>query len=195
MLSASRRFHSARLSHKQNSECVILQRSAEELHEASCFSTEQKKASLVVTSPPYPGVHILYHRWQVDGRRETPAPYWIEDCNDGAGASFYNFGGRREKGLRTYFQSTLNAFRSIRRLVRDGAIVVQLVAFSKPSLQLPGYLRVLKNASFSEVSVLKSRANASVRRIWRQVPNRKWHASIKGRTHSSREVVLAHRAD
>ncbi|MCH8271573.1 MAG: hypothetical protein IH985_10240 [Planctomycetes bacterium] len=34
-------------------------------------------ADLVVTSPPYPGVHILYHRWQVDGRKETDAPYWI----------------------------------------------------------------------------------------------------------------------
>lgn len=32
---------------------------------------------LVLTSPPYFGVHIRYHRWQVQGRRETPAPYWI----------------------------------------------------------------------------------------------------------------------
>lgn len=32
---------------------------------------------LVLTSPPYPGVHVLYHRWQVLGRRETPAPFWI----------------------------------------------------------------------------------------------------------------------
>jgi hypothetical protein len=40
------------------------------------------RADLVVTSPPYPGIHVLYHRWQVDGRRETPAPYWIAACND-----------------------------------------------------------------------------------------------------------------
>ncbi|HEV8583282.1 MAG TPA: DNA methyltransferase, partial [Thermoanaerobaculia bacterium] len=26
---------------------------------------------LVLTSPPYPGVHVLYHRWQIKGRRET----------------------------------------------------------------------------------------------------------------------------
>ena len=31
-------------------------------------------ADLVVTSPPYPGIHMLYHRWQVDGRKETDAP-------------------------------------------------------------------------------------------------------------------------
>ena len=32
---------------------------------------------LVVTSPPYPGVHVLYHRWQVDGRKEAPLPFMI----------------------------------------------------------------------------------------------------------------------
>lgn len=32
-------------------------------------------ARIVLTSPPYPGVHVLYHRWQVDGRKETPAPF------------------------------------------------------------------------------------------------------------------------
>ena len=35
---------------------------------------EFKKPKLVITSPPYPGIHVLYHRWQVDGRKETPAP-------------------------------------------------------------------------------------------------------------------------
>jgi hypothetical protein len=36
-----------------------------------------KPPSLVLTSPPYPGVHVLYHRWQVDGRKETPLPFMI----------------------------------------------------------------------------------------------------------------------
>lgn len=31
-----------------------------------------RKPKLVVTSPPYPGVHVLYHRWQVDGRAGRP---------------------------------------------------------------------------------------------------------------------------
>ena len=44
--------------------------------------------ALVLTSPPYPGVHVLYHRWQILGRRETPAPFWIAGTLDGAGASF-----------------------------------------------------------------------------------------------------------
>ena len=40
---------------------------------------------LVVTSPPYPGVHVLYHRWQVDGRKEAPLPFMIANKLDGAG--------------------------------------------------------------------------------------------------------------
>jgi hypothetical protein len=39
---------------------------------------------LVLTSPPYPGVHVLYHRWQVDGRKETPLPFMIAGKLDGA---------------------------------------------------------------------------------------------------------------
>jgi hypothetical protein len=46
-----------------------------------------KRPNLVVTSPPYPGVYVLYHRWKVRGRKESPAPFWVADCVDGQGAS------------------------------------------------------------------------------------------------------------
>ena len=58
---------------------------------------------LVITSPPYPGVHVLYHRWQIHGRKETSAPYWIANCLDGHGGSHYTLGHREEIGLRKYF--------------------------------------------------------------------------------------------
>jgi hypothetical protein len=61
---------------------------AEDLPKAWKFQTGTL-ADLVVASPPYPGIHMLYHRWQVDGRRETPAPYWLTNCQDGKGASYY----------------------------------------------------------------------------------------------------------
>ncbi len=49
----------------------------------------EKRADLVVTSPPYPAVHVLYHRWQILGRRESPAPYWLTNSSDGHGASYF----------------------------------------------------------------------------------------------------------
>ena len=45
----------------------------------------RQSPKLVVTSPPYPGVHVLYHRWQVDGRKEAPLPFMIANKLDGAG--------------------------------------------------------------------------------------------------------------
>src|ERR1700744_4395791 len=60
---------------------------------------------LVVTSPPYPGVHVLYHRWQVDGRKEAPLPFMIANKLDGAGSSYYTMGDRKYPGLQTYFDN------------------------------------------------------------------------------------------
>ena len=65
---------------------------------------------LVVTSPPYPGIHMLYHRWQVDGRKETDAPYWIAACDDGCGTSFYNFADRRRNAEDRYFEKAERSF-------------------------------------------------------------------------------------
>lgn len=168
-------------------QATILNIDAALLDQAPIFRNEKPKVSLVVTSPPYPGVHVLYHRWQVDGRRETPAPYWIAGCNDGQGASFYNFGGRSEAAAEKYFQTSLTSLCAVRHTMRTGGHVVQLVAFNRPNDQLPRYLRNMRDAGFEELQ-------SSEARIWREVPNRKWHARLMGKTHSSNEVVLVHRA-
>ena len=49
--------------------------SAAEIHKHSFWKRGQL-ADLVITSPPYPGIHVLYHRWQVDGRKER---YLLQD--------------------------------------------------------------------------------------------------------------------
>lgn len=151
------------------------------------FAEGREQVKLVVTSPPYPGIHMLYHRWQVDGRRETPAPYWIAGCADGQGASFYNFGDRQQRDARSYFSNSLLTLHAIRKVMAPGGIVVQMVAFSDPRTQLRRYLNNLEQAGFREHA---SESN----RIWRDVPNRRWHATLRGNTSSSRELVLIHEA-
>lgn len=165
---------------------TLLNIDAAELHKAPFF--ENNRVDLVVTSPPYPGVHVLYHRWQVDGRRETPAPYWIAGCSDGQGASFYNFGDRRQAAADNYFHNSLATLRAIRAITRDGGRMIQMVAFSQPDVYLPRYLDVMEEAGFRE------RRATGARRVWRSVPGRKWHAYIRGETPSAREVVLLHEA-
>ena len=172
---------------------TLIEGNAEEITNAPVFSNPAHAVDLVVTSPPYPGVHVLYHRWQVDGRKETPAPYWIAGCQDGEGASFYNFGGRKQKGLTRYFLTSLRTLKTIRQVMKKNAFIVQMVAFSNPAEHLPLYLRNMTEAGFEELFPLACNADGTVGRIWRNVPNRKWHARLKGATHSSKEVVLIHR--
>jgi DNA modification methylase len=153
------------------------------------------KANLVVTSPPYPGIHLLYHRWQVDGRKETPAPYWIADCYDGKGASFYNFAGREEQCIDEYFAESLLTLRAIRKVLKDGGVMIQMIAFSEPRVQLARYLANMRDAGFEEIRMTTRDGSIhDFQRIWRDVPGRAWHAAQKGKISSSREVVLIHRA-
>jgi hypothetical protein len=140
--------------------------------------TAHGAVDLVVTSPPYPGIHMLYHRWQVDGRKETDAPYWIAACNDGQGSSFYNFADRKEQAQDRYFEKAARSFAAVRRVMRPSAILAQMVAFSRPNSHLHRYLDAMEQAGFCELHA------SGERRTWRSVPGRRWHArSLLHRNH------------
>src|SRR5207237_6579856 len=102
------------------------------------------RPNLIVTSPPYPGVHVLYHRWQILGRKETPAPFWIADSKDGSGLSYYTFGDRKSPNLESYFRHAQANFHTISQACLPETVVVQLVAFSNPDTQLPRYLETMQ---------------------------------------------------
>lgn len=146
---------------------------------------------LVLTSPPYPGVHAVYHRWQVQGRRESPAPFWIASALDGTGGAFYTFGDRRQQGLASYYQQAHQAFSSIARVADGATMVVQLVAFGDPSWQLAEYLDMMAEAGFVEAKLVGLTDSADGR-LWRYVPNRKWYASRSSAISARKEVVLFH---
>lgn len=191
MLLAIKEFHRDVHQHRFGGTArVLMETDAASLDTSPLFRDARAKAQLVLTSPPYPGIHVLYDRWQVDGRRETPAPYWIADCVDGHGNSFYTFGDRRRSNMDFYFESLRRAFESVRKVMRVGGWLVQMVGFAEKRKHLPWYLNTLECAGFTEVPL----GDGPSKRIWRDVPNRKWHANSKGRTSSCREVVLLHRA-
>ena len=146
------------------------------------------RPKLILTSPPYPGVHVLYHRWQVLGRRETPAPYWIAGIQDGHGESFYTMGSRSELGLRNYFRGLSAAFKNLRKIVGTDSTVVQLMSFSDATVQLPLYLDAMTGAGFKESSI-----GAIDSRQIRLVPNRKWYNQGRTSNDAGREVLLIHR--
>lgn len=146
-------------------------------------------ARLVFTSPPYPKVHVLYHRWQYRGRKETPAPYWIARVPDGYYESYYTGGSRTPTGQRNYFTMITTAFRSILDVLEPDGTVVQLIGFSDIRTQLPLYLAAMESAGFTECSVPQS----TMTRLERQVPNRKWYAKLQDSADAASELLLFHR--
>jgi hypothetical protein len=137
-------------------------------------------------------VHVVYHRWQILGRKETPAPFWIANSLDGNGLSYYTFGDRKQPGLANYFETAREVFSSVASIAGPKTIVVQMVAFSHPSWQLPLYLDTMSDAGLREVQFSEI-ANSNDGRLWRTVPNRKWYADQRGDSAASKEVVLFHR--
>jgi hypothetical protein len=147
---------------------------------------------LVVTSPPYPGVHVLYHRWQVDGRKEAPLPFMIANKLDGAGSSYYTMGDRKYPELKTYFDNIRATMSSVAALADERTVIMQMIAFSKPSSQLPRYLETMEEAGLLEMRLPKLREESDGR-LWRSVPSRRWYSDQRGATPASQEVVLIHR--
>ena len=164
---------------------TLLYQSAETITE-DILSVAGDRAKLVFTSPPYAGVHVLYHRWQSFGRKETPAPYWIANVPDGYGASFYTCGSRTPTGIRNYFAKMTAAFQAIRNIMAPDGLLVQLVGFADVPTQLQEYLAAMEAAGFKEHTT-------SDGRLTRHVANRKWYAKHKGSTPASVEVLLFHR--
>ena len=152
------------------------------------FADNPGTVKLVVTSPPYPGVHVVYHRWQILGRKETPAPYYLASRRDGHGESYYTLGGRHLKGLESYFDKIQTVFMNLRPVLADGALVFQILGFSSPATQMPMYLTAMEKAGYCEVSL---NANGSPKAVSREVPHRKWYA-INNPDASGQEFLFCH---
>ncbi|HUW65269.1 MAG TPA: site-specific DNA-methyltransferase [Spirochaetia bacterium] len=196
MIRGMNEYSSAILQYQSQSEpcwSVCLHASAEKIDHDRQMQGNLRPA-LILTSPPYPGVHVLYHRWQVRGRKETPAPFWIANCLDSKGEAYYTLGSRKQKHLQNYFNQLEKSWLSILRLIDNRTLIVQVLAFSDLPWQLERYLSTMKDIGLVEIK-LSSMPNSPDGRLWRNVPNRKWYANMRGDSSSSQEVVLFHRME
>lgn len=165
----------------------VLQSDAEDLADR-LVSARVGPVSLILTSPPYPGVHVLYHRWQVYGRRETPLPYHLLQLNDGSFESYYTFGSRQKPDA-LYFDKLAAVFASLQRVATRSTVVAQVVGFSDPERHLPRFREAMQSAGFEEV--INPDSPGSV--IARIVPHRRWYAQLCPGRGSGHEFVLIHR--
>jgi hypothetical protein len=135
---------------------------------------------------------MLYHRWQLHGRREMPAPFLLADCRDGDGISYYSLGNRKEEGLRTYFDRLTRIFSAVRPSLKTDALVVQMVAFNDPKWQLPQFLISMENAGYEQV-LPENPSVRTDRNLWRDVPGRRWYAALNKVSAAGKEVILFHK--
>ncbi len=177
---------------KKAPKCFSINSSSEFIMDFDELKRLPAKPKLIITSPPYVGVHMLYHQWQVNSRKRTRTPFWIIDSLDGMGSSHYTFGYYRDHGKKKYFDIAEKVFQSIHSAIDDNAVIVQLVGFSDHKKFLPKYLEMMEGAGYEEIPLLWD-SLGRIRRIWRDVPNRKWYVKSKSEISSSKEVLIVHR--
>lgn len=151
---------------------------------------------LVLTSPPYPGVYVNYHRWKIRGRKETPFPYFLAGQEDGNGLAYYTMAARSDPSQRSYFTQLEAAFADVAQLCDQETTLIQVVGFSDVADHLARYLVAMNRAGFEEVK-LAELSTASDGRLWRAVPGRRWWTNAGERSgvapHTAHEVILVHR--
>ena len=149
---------------------------------------KSKKVSLILTSPPYPGINIPYARWQIHGRRNTTLPYLILGYDIPENKSVFNFQNPRNNTLNIYFDTMRKIFSSLRKISSKKTNLLQLVAFNSGEGVFKEYLKTLDECGFKEINLKKNG------HVWRKVPNRSWQAKfVKGNIATSNEVLLLHK--
>lgn len=154
----------------------------------SNLSSKDLNVDGVVTSPPYPGVHVLYAKWQVRGRRETHLPAHILGIEPRP-ERFFTMGSRYDSDAR-YFEQNEKLSRSLWRAMSAGTYMVQLVGFKDYQSQLPRFVDAYNQAGFE---LLTDPSNFESMEPWRDVPSRKWHANSRVGLQTSKEAVLVFR--
>lgn len=146
-----------------------------------------ERVGISITSPPYPGVHVLYAKWQLRGRRETNLPAYIIGA-DVAPESAYTMGPRNSNGDE-YFARMSSIANSMAAKLRHGAFSVQLVGFKNVDSQLQRYVETYENQGFEEITKQMNIFSESLR----EVPSRKWHATHLGELDTKKEKLLIFR--
>lgn len=156
------------------------------------FFKKLKKIDAVITSPPYPGVHIRYDRMQLNGTKVTDIHYLLSQTKMQTGISSYTFSNRLSVLDTRYFNMIRESFESLYQIVSRETLIIQLVGFKKKDM-LQKYLLTMELAGFKEVSLVVNRKK--IDRLWRKVSNRTFHATLKGEIDSASEVLLIHRKE
>lgn len=153
----------------------------------SLASSSSPMFDVSITSPPYPGVHMLYAKWQLRGRRESHLPAYIVGAD--ASPESHLTMGNRTTGVDDYFNKLKVVADSLSTVLVKSGVSIQLVGFSNSQSQLPRYIEIFEKAGLAQI-VPKELESVS---LARDVPSRKWQAAAKGDLDTKTEHLLVFR--
>jgi DNA modification methylase len=152
-------------------------------------SLKKGTVKLILTSPPYPGIHISYNKWQIHGRRDTKLPYWIMNSKPPAFTKF-SYRGEKARGLNDYYSYMTKVYLKLKPYCSDNCHIVKLLSFRNKAKEFKLYRDAMENAGLEEIKILKKGDG----RIWRTVPKRRWQARYsKKKLKSNKEVLLIYK--
>lgn len=152
-------------------------------------SLKKGKVKLILTSPPYPGIHISYNKWQLHGRRDTKLPYWIMNSRPPVLTKF-TYRGEKSRGLVDYYRYMTKVYLKLKPYCAHNCYIVKLLSFRNKAKEFRLYREAMANAGLEEIKILKNGDG----RLWRTVPKRRWQVRYsKKKLKSNKEVLLLYR--
>ena len=151
---------------------------------------KKTKFNAIITSPPYPGVHIRYDRISLNGTRKTDIQYYISGTKPLEDVNSYTFSTRKSSLEPKYFRMIYDGFYSLRDVIDYSTIILQVVGFRDKKM-LRKYLNTMSLAGYEEYELRVNKRKRS--RLWRKVKHRSFHATSKGDIPASEEVLLIHK--
>ena len=152
-------------------------------------SLKKGKVKLILTSPPYPGIHISYNKWQLHGRRDTKLPYWIMNSRPPVLTKF-TYRGEKSRGLVDYYRYMTKVYLKLKPYCSHNCYIVKLLSFRNKAKEFRLYREAMANAGLEEIKILKNGDG----RLWRIVPKRRWQVRYsKKKLKSNKEVLLLYR--
>lgn len=152
-------------------------------------SLKKGKVKLILTSPPYPGIHISYNKWQLHGRRDTKLPYWIMNSRPPVLTKF-SYRGEWSRNLVDYYRYMTKVYLKLKPYCSDNCYIVKLLSFRNKNREFRLYREAMENAGLEEIKILKKGDG----RLWRSVPKRRWQVRYsKKKLKSNKEVLLIYR--
>jgi len=152
-------------------------------------SLKKGKVKLILTSPPYPGIHISYNKWQLHGRRDTKLPYWIMNSRPPVLTKF-SYRGEWSRNLVDYYRYMTKVYLKLKPYCSHNCYIVKLLSFRNKNREFRLYREAMENAGLEEIKILKKGDG----RLWRSVPKRRWQVRYsKKKLKSNKEVLLIYR--